>query len=204
MQDSLPAGIIYRHGLNTRQQRFVEYFLQGGCNNPYKAALKAGYSELSARTAYSWMVENPKILAEINRRTRATFGALDITTDRIVEETAKMAFANILDFVNIKEDGKFEVDLTKVTRYNAAAIQSLEYDAEGRPRLRLADKKSALELLARYKKYGLIASGNEKDQQSEQAPLTIQKLDTIIQNFTTVNVNGDGRHQLPAQTIEAT
>ena len=50
--------------------------------------------------------------AAIQARSRRT----QITADRVVTELAKLAFSNVLDFVNVRSDGSVFVDLSRVTR----------------------------------------------------------------------------------------
>lgn len=176
-----PRGKNGKKGITQQQINFCEYYLQG--MNAYRAALAAGYSQTSADQACNLLLDNPLVVDYINERTASRFRQMQVTTDRILEEIAKLAFYNVFDYVDIDEDGKFEVKLDRINRHQAAAISELYYDAEGRPRVKFFDKKSSLELLARIKK--MLADADKDPQDKEQ--LTISKLDAIIQQNVTIN-----------------
>ena len=78
-----------------------------------------------------------------------------ITSARILEEIAKIGFANMMDYVKIQEDGSGYIDLKDMDRDKAAAISEIVVDeyVEGRGedarqvkrvRLKLHDKRAAL------------------------------------------------------------
>jgi hypothetical protein len=60
----------------------------------------------------------------------------------------KLAIPNILDMIQIdQKTGGFAMDLRKVTREQAYAIQELGFDAEGRLKIKLHDKAAVLRFL---------------------------------------------------------
>lgn len=52
----------------------------------------------------------------------------DVSTERIVQEYAKMGFANMLDYITVNKDGTAHCDLSKLTRDQAAAIQEMTFE----------------------------------------------------------------------------
>jgi len=181
--------------LTRKQKRFVEYYLRG--DSPKEAALKAGYSTSTADQALDAVLYRPAVAREIRRRQEALYRQMELTTDDVVDEIRRMAFANILDYVERDPDNpnKVYVDLRKIDRQQAAAIQELGYDADGRLKIRLVDKKGCLDTLARFKKIG---EDSRHPLGADGAPLTIQALDALIQqssnitiNNTTINVGHD-------------
>ena len=131
--------------------------------NGTKAAIAAGYSEKTAEAAASRLLRNVKVQALIDKLTAERAKRLDITADRVLEELSRMAFANMLDYMGVQQNGSAFVDLSKLTREQAAAIQEITVDeyTEGRgeearqvkrTRFKLADKRGSLELLGKHLK----------------------------------------------------
>jgi phage terminase small subunit len=88
---------------------------------------------------------------------------LGIKADRVIEELARIAFSNMLDYL----DERGNLDLTKLSRDTAAAIQEIREDTTGgagdgerrlilRTTFKLADKLRALDMLSRH--LGLYAA----------------------------------------------
>jgi phage terminase small subunit len=187
-----------RKELSIQELKFVEFYIQLG--NGYRAALAAGYSDSLALNAFT-ILNRAKVRAEINRRTTEKFAQLEINSDKVIEETARMAFANMLDYVQVKEeDGSFVVDLAKVDRDMGVAIQELSYDAQGRPRIKLVDKKPALELLAKFFKMPTPEGGTGNG--AEGGPVTITKLDQLILQNITINNPQAGQQLSEGKVIE--
>jgi len=86
---------------------------------------------------------------------------LAITKEAVLAELAKIGFANMLDYVRTTEDGGIVVDLSRLDRDRAAAIQVVivdsYFDGRGevsrevkRVRFKLADKLTALVNLGKH------------------------------------------------------
>ena len=139
-------------GLTLKQEVFVKEYLVDF--NATRAARAAGYSEKSAEVTGSRMLRNAKVQAEIDRQTQNRVQKLEITTEKIMQETARIAFANVLDYLTVDAKGA-RFDLSKVHRERAAAIQDIVIDSSGckgrsHLRVKLADKLSALAMLGRW------------------------------------------------------
>lgn len=100
----------------------------------------------------------PARIAELQQKTARK---LEITAEAVANELALLAFSNILDYVQVQDDGTAYVDLSRLTRDQAAAIQEIttEEVIEGagdaarkvrKVRFRLASKKDALETLGKH------------------------------------------------------
>lgn len=100
-----------------------------------------------------------KLAAKVQDRVKEITGkAADkagVTIERVLAEMAKIGFANMLDYVTINGSGEPIIDLSTLTREQAAAIQEVIVDThserEGedsiavkRVRFKLLDKRAAL------------------------------------------------------------
>lgn len=177
-------------GLSLQAYNFVSNFLKG--MKPYKAAKVAGYSESTCLCADEYLLQNPRIVKELNRRAARWIKTNDLTDQKIIAEAQKLAFWNLLDYGEIDEKGEFKIDLTRLTRDAAAAITEFRYDQNGRPVIKFADKKSSLEFLARIRK--LLSSSEEKKDDDNKIDSfdSIKALDAVLlrnQNITINNFN---------------
>ncbi len=131
--------------------------------NGTRAAIAAGYAKKSARISASRLLTNANISALIASLTKKHTDNLDLDAEKVLTELSKRAFSNFLDYVRIREDGDAVVDLSKLTRDQAAAIHEItvfEYmEGKGksarrvkRTKFKLADKDRSLELLGKHLK----------------------------------------------------
>jgi phage terminase small subunit len=149
--------------LTPRQRRFCEEYLVD--LNASAAARRAGYSFATAYSIGQENLKKPEIATEIQRRIEARSKRTEITADQVVTELGKIAFANMLNYMTIQDDGTAVVDFSMVDRDQGAVMRevTIETYAEGRgedtqtvKRIKFAlyDKKGALELLGRH--FGLF------------------------------------------------
>lgn len=145
--------------MTDRDLRFVdEYLVDFDAKN---AAIRAGYAPATARNAYAWInTENgatptkPRVRAEIDRRMAELSRRTGITTERVMMELARIAFADITD---VADPGSCTVN-PAASRADTAAIASVRVkkgdDWEERE-VKLYDKTRALELIG--KRLGMFA-----------------------------------------------
>jgi phage terminase small subunit len=142
-----------------KQARFVEEYLLD--LNGKQAAIRAGYSATTGEVQASRLLRNAKVRAALEAAMQARSRRTQITADGVVTELAKLAFSNIFDFVMVQSDGSVFVDLSRVPRDEVAALHEITIDEytenageEARKvkriRIKLCDKKSALDSLARH------------------------------------------------------
>jgi phage terminase small subunit len=149
--------------MNPKQKLFVAEYLANGMNAT-NAYISAGYSKNGAAESACALLRNPKVAAAIASKTEKRLAKLEVTADRVVEELAKMGFANMLDYISVDPTGRLaEMDYAKITRDQAAAIQEITMDTAGgsgdgerklvlRTRFKLGDKRGSLELLGKHLK----------------------------------------------------
>ncbi|MGN0464913.1 MAG: terminase small subunit [Lachnospiraceae bacterium] len=166
--------------LTDKQQRFVEEYLID--LNATQAAIRAGYKVNNAKQIGSELLDKtrPFIESAIAERSRRT----GITQDRVLNELAKIAFANAKDVVDFKtaavrEDAS-EEDLACIQSVKVKTQESAKGTLEER-QVSLYDKKAALELLGKH--LGLFKDKIEVSALTEEKT----KLDDLI-----TQLSGDG------------
>jgi len=159
-----------------KQKRFVEEYLID--LNATQAAIRAGYSPITAQEQGSRMLSNvmvqtavAKAMADRSRRT-------GINQDRVVLELAKIAFVNAADVI----DSSNATIKSDATADDTAAIQSVKVkviptkDGEGIEReIRLNDKIKALELLGKH-----LGMWNDKVEMNMNIPVVISGADQLV------------------------
>lgn len=139
--------------MNDRQQRFVDEYLID--LNATQAAIRAGYSEKSARQVGAENLSKPYISDAIQEAMKARSERTEISQDDVLRELSKIGFANMMDYIRIAPEGEAYVDLSTLSRDQAAAIVDLTVedftDGRGedsrevrRIKLKLSDKRRAL------------------------------------------------------------
>lgn len=145
--------------MTPKQSLFVREYLID--LNATQAAIRAGYS---AATAYSIGNENlskPEIAAAIAAASEKRAEKLEITAERVLAELALIGFANMNDYIRTTDDGDAFVDLSALTREQAAAISEITVEdfKDGRGedardvrkvKFKLSDKRAALVDLGRH------------------------------------------------------
>jgi phage terminase small subunit len=150
-----------------RRARFVaEYLID---RNATQAAIRAGYSPHTAKQQGSRLLTYDDVRAAIEEQAARTMAKLGVSRERVIAELANIAFANLLDYGQVTEDGKFELELSNTTPGQMAAVQEISGtsrstitadDTEQREcqiLLKLGDKRKALVALGKH--LGLFKGG---------------------------------------------
>ena len=74
--------------------------------NATQAAIRAGYSKRSAYSTGHSLLKKPEIQKEIRRASDRAAMEAGVTLARVLKEIASIAFADILDYVEVSEDGR--------------------------------------------------------------------------------------------------
>jgi hypothetical protein len=110
--------------------------------------------------------------------------ALGLDKQDVLRELARIAFANVVDYVSVDAEGRMTFDLQRLEHERSAAIRDLQVefgDAKDarrvtRIRVRLFDKRPALVELGRY--LGM-AVGRQPNVVTVQAPPTVPSMQEI-------------------------
>lgn len=194
--------------LNPQQQRFVEEYLVD--LNATQAAIRAGYSEDTAKQQGSRLLTNVDVgkavadaIAERSVRTR-------VTADRVLTELARIGFGDIRSVVawraNTAETGKEDEDGVPETRaFNeveligsdiidhdaAAAIAEISQGKDGALKVKMHNKVAALQEMGKH--LGIA----QKLEHSGPGGLPIQHITTAMSpqeaaDAYAATLNGDG------------
>ena len=127
--------------------------------NGTKAAIDAGYSPTRARVTASELLADVDVRREIDAEMGRQVERTRITTDRILKELARIAFANLRDIVDlrtvkrgrsIRQELVLKGDsLDRLHPDDSSAICEIQVTKKG-PRVRLHDKMAALLALLKH------------------------------------------------------
>lgn len=138
--------------LTAKQKRFCNEYLID--LNATQAAIRAGYSVDSAKVIGCENLTKPNVAAYLEKRMSKREVRTEITQDKVLNELAKIGFANIEDYVEVDQDQYDDkivrIKSTKdIPEDKKAAISSIKQGANG-IEVKLHDKVRALENLGRH------------------------------------------------------
>jgi len=150
--------------LTAREQKFVEEYLVD--LNGYQAAQRAGYARTSADHTFL-ILRRPQVAAAIKEAMGARARRTRITVDRVLREYARIAFADVRNFAT--EEGGLRVkSLKELSDDEAAAVAEVTSKSDGKSaRLKLHDKKKALDAIARH--LGFFGRSVDPDDEDPEA-----------------------------------
>lgn len=160
--------------LTPKQRRFChEYIID---LNGTQAAIRAGYSENSAKEIASENLTKPNIQNFIQELNQERQNATGITAQRVIEELGKIAFSDIRELMTV--DNAL-MDIKQLDDNTAGAVASIEVDeirmsgmAVGETKkVKLWDKIRALDSLGKH--FGIFEKDNS---QSKPEGITVINL----------------------------
>lgn len=136
--------------LSPRHQRFVEEYLID--LNAAEAAVRAGYAGRDAKHYGSWLLRRPRIAATLEQALAAREEKTRLTGERVLQEYGRMAFADIRNFADWGPGGITLREKSELSDADAAAIADIQPSGSNGKggRIKLYDKKAALDALARH------------------------------------------------------
>lgn len=155
-----PAEIPKRKRRLTGLQRlFVDEYLVD--MNATQAYIRAGGSPSSAKQCGHSMLRKPLVSAAIDAAIDERLRDTRVSAQRVVLELAKLAFANMADYMRVGLDGDPVTDFSNIDRDQAAALSEITVDdfiegrgedarAVRRVKFKLHDKRGALVDLGRH------------------------------------------------------
>lgn len=147
--------------LTPKQALFIKEYLVD--LNLTAAALRAGYSKKTAYSQGQRLLKNVEVASAIQSGMDKRAQKTEITAEKVLAELALLAFQNPLDYVKVK-DGRPYIDLSMLTREQAAAISEINVEELGgasdkpgglpivKTKLKFHDKRGALVDLGKHLK----------------------------------------------------
>jgi phage terminase small subunit len=137
-----------------RQTRFVDEYMVD--LNATRAAIRAGYSVETAYSIGHELLKKPEVAAAIAARQAERASRTSITADRVLQELARIGFADIRDIVRwtagdgISSPELTVIDSSSLCADDAAAISEVSQAKDGSIRVKLHDKRAALVDIGRH------------------------------------------------------
>ncbi len=137
--------------LTPKQKLFVSEYLID--QNAAAAARRAGYSVKSADKIGHQLLENTRVSGQIKTELDKRLNTLEVSSQNILQEMAKIAFFKIADIFEVDEKNELRLkDLKKMGINSACAIKSISVGRAGAVSIQFYDKVTALKLLGDYYK----------------------------------------------------
>ncbi len=139
--------------LRPRVHAFAQEYLIS--RNGTQAALRAGYSEKSAHVTACRLLKNDKVLAFLDEAGARQAERTQINADRILLELGRLAFSDMGKVASWDEHGvtlTASGDLSDDARRSIREITESGAGAKRGLKIKLHDKKGALEMLMRHLK----------------------------------------------------
>ena len=137
--------------MTDRDLRFADEYIVDFC--PKQAAIRAGYSEKTARNAAAWIKPDrpakPALRALIDRKIADMSRRTGITAERVLRELATIAFADITDIVD-PNTGKLLEDVARSDSAAVAGFRIKSGDDYTEYETKMCDKLKALELIGKH------------------------------------------------------
>ncbi|WP_312697145.1 terminase small subunit [Sphingobacterium mizutaii] len=153
--------------LTDKQQRFVEEYMVD--LNATQAAIRAGYSQDTAKEIGCENLTKPNIQEAIQKRKQELSEQTGVSAQRIIEEYAKIAFSDVRNILTVdgglKDASEWEDDSAgAIASIKSFEVTTPEGEKLGTNReVKMYDKLRALEALGKH--IGLF----EKDNKQKQA-----------------------------------
>jgi phage terminase small subunit len=119
------------HDLTPKQEAFCRQYMEtGNASEAYRRAYAVS-PDAKPGTIYgeaSKLLANPKISHRLEELRAAVQRRYEVSIERATGELAKIAYANMDDYVEYLPDGTARLDLAKVTRTQMAAVKKLTFE----------------------------------------------------------------------------
>lgn len=136
--------------LTPKQKIFAdEYLIDLNATRAYKVAYPKVKRNETAAVNGSRSLRNANVAAYIEKRMKDREKRTEITQDMVLQELAKIGFADITDFVTIEGAFVRVKQTADIPREKLGAVAGIKEGANG-IEIKLNDKEKALELIGRH------------------------------------------------------
>lgn len=149
--------------LSEQEKLFIDEYLID--LNATQAAIRAGYSQVSARQLGYKLLKKKAVVAGIQEAVRKRQERTHISQDRVIKEFARIAFSNMKDFCRWGSGGVDLKEAEDVSEDDSACIQEVSESMNqhgGARKIKLHDKVRALEWLAAHLGMEAPKQGDDK------------------------------------------
>jgi phage terminase small subunit len=148
-------GTLARAGLTPKQARFVAEYLVD--LNATQAAIRAGYSENTARAIGSENLTKPDIAEAIAVGKQEQLKVAGVSAERVLDELRRLAFVDLREFFDAAGNMKPMADMTADQGAALAGMEVIIKNAEAGDgktdrvhKFKVWDKTRSLEMLAKH------------------------------------------------------
>ena len=137
--------------LSKKHKKFVDEYLID--MNSRQAAIRAGYSEITAHVTGMRLRNRPDVISYLEERRLAREIRTEITQDQVLKEISRIAFSDPRNVMTWGAGGVVLKESALLTDDYAAIVSEVSETkgvAGGSMRLKMNDKMKALELLGRH------------------------------------------------------
>lgn len=124
--------------------------------NATQAAIRSGYSKKTSYSIGQRLLKDVEIQKKVQKLLDARRVRSEIKADDVINEIKKMAFSNMEDYMTVDDEGGAFVDLSKLTRDQAAAITQLEVESYWDKDMKKTVKKIKFKLADKYRGQELL------------------------------------------------
>ncbi len=171
-----------RFRLNRRQALFATQYVVD--LNGAQAAIRAGYSEHSARVTASKLLTKANILQAIEGAFAERMERVQLDQDDVVRRLAQIAFTDIDAFASWTGGRISLKDLDDIPADRRGALAEIQETTQGL-RIKMADRMPALALLARH--FGVIPTAGTREATAEHARMTYERTVTEKWDLNTLS-----------------
>lgn len=133
--------------LTDKQKKFIDEYLID--LNATQAAIRAGYSQKNAFKIGSELLQKTTVQKYMQKCMKDREKRTEITQDKVLNELAAIGFANIVDYLEVKDDTVKVFNTADIPKEKLRAVAEIKQTKDGIS-IKIHDKVKALEDIAKH------------------------------------------------------